>query len=302
MRSPFPYLGGKSLVADDVWQRFGDAPNYVEPFFGSGAVLLARPQVGRRETVNDLNAFIANFWRAVQADSRAVEAACDRPISETELFSMHKLLLHESDGLARRCMESPDYYDAQVAGYWVYGQALWFGGSSWTSAERPLRVDDNGVVLVDKLAANPCGIHAERRAGELRQYLLLLRDRIRDVRVRCGDWKRTLKPTLTTKFGTTAVFLDPPYSHALRSRCYAEDHDISADVRAWALEHGDDPRFRIALCGYEDEHGPHMPDTWECLAWKAASGYARTDRAIENRTKERVWFSPHCIYRQRSLF
>ena len=40
--APFPWFGGKRRVAPIVWQRFGDVQNYVEPFFGSGAVLLNR--------------------------------------------------------------------------------------------------------------------------------------------------------------------------------------------------------------------------------------------------------------------
>ena len=43
LKSPFPYFGGKRKVADEIWRRFGAVANYVEPFFGSGAVLLARP-------------------------------------------------------------------------------------------------------------------------------------------------------------------------------------------------------------------------------------------------------------------
>ena len=39
-KAPFPWFGGKSRVAHIVWDRFGNVPNYVEPFFGSGAVLL----------------------------------------------------------------------------------------------------------------------------------------------------------------------------------------------------------------------------------------------------------------------
>jgi DNA adenine methylase len=66
LKAPFPWFGGKSRVADLVWERFGDPVNYVEPFFGSGAVLLGRPTPARTETVNDLDCFIANFWRAVQ--------------------------------------------------------------------------------------------------------------------------------------------------------------------------------------------------------------------------------------------
>ena len=43
-KAPFPWFGGKARIAAQVWQRFGDVRNYVEPFFGSGAVLLNRPR------------------------------------------------------------------------------------------------------------------------------------------------------------------------------------------------------------------------------------------------------------------
>ena len=64
-KPPFPYFGGKSPVADLVWDALGDVPNYVEPFFGSGAVLFLRPGgAGHIETVNDADGFVANFWQA----------------------------------------------------------------------------------------------------------------------------------------------------------------------------------------------------------------------------------------------
>ena len=65
--APFPYMGGKSRVAADVWARFGDVPNFVEPFCGSAAVLFKRPVEHewweRIETVNDYDGMVANFWR-----------------------------------------------------------------------------------------------------------------------------------------------------------------------------------------------------------------------------------------------
>ena len=67
-QAPFPWFGGKSTVAGLVWPRFGDVPNYVEPFFGSGAVLLGRPNAPKTETINDLDGLVANFWRAIQRD------------------------------------------------------------------------------------------------------------------------------------------------------------------------------------------------------------------------------------------
>lgn len=66
LRAPFPWFGGKSRIASQVWKRFGDVRNYVEPFFGSGATLLLRPQpFSGTETVNDLDGMVANFWRAL---------------------------------------------------------------------------------------------------------------------------------------------------------------------------------------------------------------------------------------------
>ena len=82
----------------------------------------------------------------------------------------------------------------------------------------------------------------------------------------------------------------------MRERCYSEDHDISADVRAWAIEHGDDPKMRIALCGYEGEHA--MPESWEACVGKTGGGhgYGGQDRGgYRNKGRERIWFSPHCL-------
>ena len=70
MKAPFPWFGGKSRVASVVWQAIGNVDNYVEPFAGSLAVLLARRESHVRadglwptETVNDKDAYLANFWR-----------------------------------------------------------------------------------------------------------------------------------------------------------------------------------------------------------------------------------------------
>jgi hypothetical protein len=70
---------------------------------------------------------------------------------------------------------------------------------------------------------------------------------------------------------------------------------VADEVREWAIEHGDDPLMRIALCGYEGEH--EMPEMWECFAWKAHGGYANqgNNRGLENAYRERIWFSPHCL-------
>ena len=77
LKAPFPYFGGKSRIAAAVWERFGTVQNYVEPFFGSGAVLLGCPWPGHTETVNDADGLLANFWRALRADPDAVAEHAD---------------------------------------------------------------------------------------------------------------------------------------------------------------------------------------------------------------------------------
>ena len=79
IKAPFPWFGGKSRVAPLVWERFGDVPNYIEPFAGSLAVLLGRPHDARTETVNDLDCYLANFWRALVAEPDAVADYADWP-------------------------------------------------------------------------------------------------------------------------------------------------------------------------------------------------------------------------------
>ena len=83
--APFPWFGGKRRVASEVWSAMGKVDSYVEPFAGSLAVLLARPddrwQTGA-ETVNDADAYLSNFWRALAADAEQVAHWADWPVNE----------------------------------------------------------------------------------------------------------------------------------------------------------------------------------------------------------------------------
>jgi site-specific DNA-adenine methylase len=145
------------------------------------------------------------------------------------------------------------------------------------------------------------GVNRQRTA--LYEYFEQLSARIRNVRVCCGDWSRVCGPTPTEKLGVTGVFLDPPYADTAdrEDNIYAEDSlSVAHDVRDWAIANGNNPMLRIALCGYEGEH--EMPKEWECIAWKAHGGYAsQGSEANENKHRERIWFSPHCL-RTPSLF
>jgi len=323
MKAPFPWFGGKSRVAHLVWDRFGNVPNYVEPFAGSLAVLLQRPHEPKTETVNDIDCYLSNFWRALAVDPEGVAHWADWPVNEADLHARHWWLVRQA-GFRERMHEDPDYYDVQVAGWWVWGLCQWIGGGwceypEWQQlphlgnagrgVHRPSQklphLGDAGmgarsVPLQRPGLSRPGRGHlgglAHAGYGDLQAYLYALAERLRKVRVCCGDWSRVLGPSPTYKLGLTGVFLDPPYSHEARDGdLYAVDSmTVAQDVARWAIENGDNPELRIALCGYEGDYAGL--DGWACVAWKAPGGYSsRNKNGNDNPHKERIWFSPHCM-------
>lgn len=368
VRAPFPWFGGKRRVAPLVWERFGDVPNYVEPFAGSLAVLLARPRAPKVETVNDSDQMLANFWRAVQVDPEAVARWADWPVNEADLHARHRWLVTEG---RERLLRDPEAYDAQIAGWWVWGICQWIG-SGWCTAggaewhARPhLGGEVQGIGIHRKLPSigdagrgvhrapdvhekrpnlnglsgvhrerptwgfsrkmphvsdggtgdeRPCpprqlparnlsgvrGHRSEDRTAWLIDYMAALSDRLRHVRVCCGDWMRVMGPSVTVHNGLTGVFLDPPYGRDERaSDLYAVESDVADAVREWAIANGDEPNLRICLCGYDGEH--EMPGTWEAVPWKAHGGYGSQGegRGRANAHREMLWFSPGCIRPER---
>lgn len=274
-------------------------------------MLLARPTEPRIETVNDLDCHIANFWRAVQSDPEAVAKWCDWPVNEADLHARHLWLVQGLPAHRERMMTEPDYFDAKIAGWWVWGICQWIG--SWWCAERkpPIQlphVGNAGMGVHRKLphvGDAGRGVHRQLpHVGDAGRGGLFdeLQARLRRVRVCCGDWSRVTGDSVTWRHGLTGVLLDPPYQDGNME--YVAGHgNVSQDVAKWAIENGDNPLLRIALCGYEGEHD--MPSSWECVPWKAKGGYGGQSKEHDNPNakRERIWFSPHCLgATQRSLF
>lgn len=317
-------------MADVVWSRFGNVANYVEPFFGSGAVLLGRP--GWRtdvplpwiETVNDKDGYVSNFWRALQHDPAALMKWADWPVNENDLHARHAWLVARKAELTARLEGDPEYYDAKIAGWWLWGICLWIG-SGWCSGAGPWQVVDGKLVHLGdagrginrkRVHLGDAGMGVNRQLvhlgdagmGEdgngsngLEAWIAALAARMARVRVCSGDWERVCGPTPTEKNGLTGVFLDPPYSaEADRDETLytVEDLTVAHDVRRWCVERGDSRLMRIALCGYAGEHDDDLLAAgWTAYPWKAKGGYGSQGNGSgrNNAEREVIWFSPHCL-------
>lgn len=310
LEAPFPWFGGKRDVAPQVWAALGNVSHYVEPFFGSGAVLLQRPHSAKFETINDADGLLANFWRAVRADPQAVADHADWPCNEADLHARHIWLVGRRERLTERLMGDADYFDAKTAGWWVWGSCNWIG-SGWCSGQGPWVSLDGELVDCRQLPhlSSAQGVNRQlphlsegrgvNRKLFIEQWFAALADRLRDVRVACGDWTRVTGPAvLDAGGGITGIFLDPPYSSAEHSIGYANGQvDVASDVSAWCAERGSDPTLRIVLAGYHGEHNDLESQGWRSIAWKARGGYGSQGegRGRENAARERLWLSPHCM-------
>lgn len=307
LRAPYPYFGGKYAVAPYVWSRFGEVKQYVEPFCGSAAVLLANPSPANLEVVVDANCYVANFWRALRFGAGALWEWADYPVSHVDQMARHRWLTDPERVRVLRdsLVNDPDWPgDPKVAGWWVWGQCSWIG-SGWcavapgASGKKP-RVDAGvGIQAVgqvphlssvgqglqtpeQKPSIGNAGVGVQRPAIDPKAWLEALSARMARVRVICGSWDRCLNH----HYGgdDTAVFLDPPY------RGYEAPYgDMACDLDAlvaWCIEN---QHLKVALCGHAGDYD--LPG-WGQVAWsrrrKTFGGGGSTDREV-------IWFSPACL-------
>ena len=328
IQSPFVWFGGKKKVAADVWSALGDVQHYIEPFFGSGAVLMRRPHKANCETINDADGLLANFWRAVKADPALVAHHAAHPVNECDLHARHLWLVNAKESITSKLMGDPEWFDAKAAGWWVWGVNCWIGSGfcsgdgPWQNIDGEFAKRDTGQGVnkqlphlgnsgkgVNKqlphLGNSGKGVNKKLPAREafLVDWFSEISERLHGVRVACGDWSRVCGPSvLDSAGGICGVFLDPPYDLDMRTAVYANESSCAKDVLAWCAVNGDNPKLRIVLAGYEGEHNDLEALGWTTQAWKASGGYGggKGGRGDENSHKERLWLSPHCIVKGRA--
>jgi DNA adenine methylase len=305
LSAPFPWFGGKSRAAAAVWDRFTDVDSYVEPFFGSGAVLLGRPDVNGYETINDADGFVANFWRAVSADPVAVATGALCPINEVDLTARHLWLNEHRAYVTARLMADPHFYDPVVASWWLWGICAWIGDGWCTPDDGPWCAWE-GALTYDRKRLLP-GAHVRKKRPELSRFRGIHRDnvdveawmvelaqRFARVRVCCGDWKRVVtdaaaQPRSWSKVG---IFLDPPYASDRYAGLYAVDSgSVAYDVNAWCASAP--AHWKICIAGLGDEHDNLG---WERAEWRQQGGYGNLGSGLgrANSQREVLWFSPAC--------
>jgi hypothetical protein len=248
--------------------------------------------------VNDLNGFIANFWRATKHQPAAVAQHADYPVSHIDLGARHRWLMGERQRIGE-ALQDPDWPgDPKSAGWWLWGQCCWIG-SGWCdwSGRIPHTSDAGmGIHAVGKIPHTSnadMGTLLTYAGIKAWEWLHRIAARLERVRVTHGSWDRCLNH----HYGKddTAVFLDPPYKD-YEALYGAGGASIASGVCDWARENAN---LRIALCGHV---GDYELAGWDVVRWERSGN---TYGGSGTKDQETIWFSPSCLRddpAQRALF
>jgi DNA adenine methylase len=197
VKAPFGYPGGKSKSVQYILPQLPYREAYIEPFGGSGAVLLARHQ-SPLEVFNDRYAGVTAFYRVLR-DERKTRALCDK----LEL-TMHS---REDFTINKETWEACDD-DVERAYRWYVMTTHSFAGigRNWGRATK------SRSILANKI---------HKKIPEF----LTIHDRMKHVQVENQDWENCIKDYDTPD---AVFYIDPPYLD-MTSGAYAhvmslEDH------------------------------------------------------------------------------
>lgn len=221
MKPPFTYYGGKLAVADRIVSVLPPHQHYVEPFAGSLAVLLAKPQA-RMETVNDLDRQLVTFWRMLREQPAELHRlAMLTPHSRTEHLEAYTAADNDME-TARRV--------------WVtltQGRSGTLRKTGW------------------RYYVNPAG-----SSISLPAYLEAYRDRLAAAAERIAEVSLECRPALEIiaaygQHDDVLLYVDPPYLRATRNGTnYRHEMPDEAQHRELA-EALLEARAAVVLSGYD---------------------------------------------------
>lgn len=255
IRAPFGYLGSKYRHLDKILPHIPIRTSYIEPFGGSGAILLAKHR-SKIEVFNDRHAGVTAFYRVIRD-----------PILLEKMIERYTYILHSREEFYW-CRDTwPDCTDlVERAARWYYIVSFSF--------------NCKGVVFARTLK-KVANTFVTRMEHHIRGFKIL-HQRLKNVIIENLDWS-----TILTDYDhKDAVFyLDPPYMEA-----YAGTYKFGMTE----FEHKEllDLVFQlegyVAISGYA--HPLYDAYNWDSkIEWESAVGSRDSRLETSETVKEVLW-------------
>ncbi|MDJ1174703.1 DNA adenine methylase [Roseofilum sp. BLCC_M114] len=229
------YYGGKQRMSKHIIPIIDSIPhdNYVEPFFGGGAVLFAK-KPSHQEIINDINDLIINLYRVAKKYPTELIQEIDATMHSKRDFNSATAIIRNPDKYASEyANEAEGCYDI-IKAWAVYvavnqGYANKIGGGWAISKTR------------NNVHGSTWAMHRRHLGAQI--------ERLRKVSVYCGD-----AIACCEKFDApnTLLYLDPPYPD------YDQGHYSGYSEFDWAklCEFLDGCESSYILSGYAQKAEP----------------------------------------------
>lgn len=228
MKSILKYPGSKWRIADWIISQFPEHHSYLEPFFGSGAVLFNKP-FSNIETVNDLDHNVVNLFKCIRENpeklSRIVEAT---PYSRCEYDSMYYA-------------EEPNC---------EYEKARQFLVKCWQG--HGYRVNKYKVGWKNDVQGREKA-YAMKHWNDLPDRVLLAAERLKQVQIESMPAVELIK---RFKFSNVLIYADPPYLANTRTSHVKQQYSnemLSEEEHIELLEVLLQHPGPVVISGYESE-------------------------------------------------
>lgn len=254
MKPPVSYYGGKMRMAPWIASLLPPHRVYLEPFFGSGAVLFAKRPV-THEIVNDVDGNVVNFFKVLRDQPADFLSACELTPYAKDEFRGAVIAGQEIDDVERarrwwvRCQQGFNQCATESSrSSWATSSAR--GSNMATSQRRSLqRFMPAAARLAEVSIENDDAcVFIERYARE-----------------------------------QTVIYADPPYDPDSRTRGGANDyeHEFSADDHRRLSETLHSTAALVVLSGYHSDLYDDLYGDWPRLErrmHKPASNHGDKDR------------------------
>lgn len=253
MRQVLKYPGSKWNIARQLVELIPEHHSYVEPYFGSGAVLFNKPP-SHIETVNDLDSDVTNLFKCIQKDSeRLARLVMTTPFSREEYDkqfegidqTMYASSFQRAAGFLIRCWQGHGF---RTNGYK-------FG---WK----------NDVVGRERA-------YALWNWYRLPEWIIDIAERLRKVQI---ENRPALEVIERFNYSNVFMYIDPPYILGVRAGKQYK-HEMSDSDHEEILKTALQSKAKIMISGYESDMYNDYLKGWNkvCFSSCAEHGKPRTE-------------------------